>query len=798
MYVQVGHVVFPPELLSSRGETIGSAKRVKCEGSLGASLHSAEAISLAVSMGVQRILKGLGDGADVSDVFVDVKVDEERRGASFCFVRHFLSIAAAAPVGAPVPLPADFPLEGFERSIYSFDEIELQSPDGAYAMRLPVFREKRPVIIMPTSDSGGVERQAAGIGTDTQHPAAAGDETLLEKRVLVVGAGGIGCELLKVLVLYGFNNIDMFDLDTIDATNLNRQFLFCKNDVGESKSVTARKAILSWFSPPSHRQVPTIRAYHANIKDEMYDESFFSQFSIVLNALDNIGARQHVNRMCMRAGVPLIDSGTMGYNGQVQPIVYGRYECYDCHPKAANQQTVAVCTVHARPTTMVHCVHYAKELYERLFGDGQREGGDELAFVDDLLNQEGGCKDSVTKPDKGGLLKMAVALGRCLFIEKIEELLSMKSTWPTKPPLPIGNDVIDRVVDHFPQLMGSSTGDTLNVNRDNVMSVDEAISLFLDSFVRCALRSERCAFRKEDDDTIDFVAAVSNIRATMFHIFPQQSVEEIRTVAGKIVPAVATTNAIVAAGVVQQALRVLSLTNATHPVMEPKMIYVRKVPQERRRRLPLDPPGTVLEAGDGCARKMQNVSDLYLVHSAPPNPCNAKCIVCRNRHPTVQVYLDAQNITVGGFVRRVLSERLKMHEPSLFQGLNVLYEEGEYEALASTPLINLMKAIHSKPLDLLVDDLNHKVEWRVVVFHSDGCGQQSTDDGIVMEGLEAALALERALLEEVSTADEGDRPEESHPAESESPAKGNPTGACAVVFVHSDDDDENGDVVEIE
>lgn len=71
--------------------------------------------------------------------------------------------------------------------------------------------------------------------------------------------------------------------------------------------------------------------------------------------------------MCAKVYIPLIESGTMGYNGQVQPILYGKYECYDCRPKPPDTQTFAVCTIHARPTTMVHCVHFAKELYNTLF-----------------------------------------------------------------------------------------------------------------------------------------------------------------------------------------------------------------------------------------------------------------------------------------------------------------------------------------------------------------------------------------------------------------------------------------------
>ena len=55
-------------------------------------------------------------------------------------------------------------------------------------------------------------------------------------KLLMVGAGGIGCELLKNLVLSGFKDITVIDLDTIDVTNLNRQFLFHRRHVGMSKS----------------------------------------------------------------------------------------------------------------------------------------------------------------------------------------------------------------------------------------------------------------------------------------------------------------------------------------------------------------------------------------------------------------------------------------------------------------------------------------------------------------------------------------------------------------------------------
>lgn len=74
-----------------------------------------------------------------------------------------------------------------------------------------------------------------------------------------MGAGGIGCELLKSLVMTGFKHIEVIDLDTIDISNLNRQFLFTKEDVGKYKSEVARDAIKKRFPEVE------IKAYVGNV-----------------------------------------------------------------------------------------------------------------------------------------------------------------------------------------------------------------------------------------------------------------------------------------------------------------------------------------------------------------------------------------------------------------------------------------------------------------------------------------------------------------------------------------------------
>lgn len=139
---------------------------------------------------------------------------------------------------------------------------------------------------------------------------------LAQARILVVGAGGIGCELLKNLVLVGVGHIDIIDLDTIDLSNLNRQFLFSKTHIGKPKSLVAA-GTASHFNP-----LVDITPHHGNIKDtSKFGWEYFAQFDVVCNALDNLDARRWVNRMCIMTSVPLVESGTTGFKGQVQPII---------------------------------------------------------------------------------------------------------------------------------------------------------------------------------------------------------------------------------------------------------------------------------------------------------------------------------------------------------------------------------------------------------------------------------------------------------------------------------------------
>lgn len=187
----------------------------------------------------------------------------------------------------------------------------------------------------------------------------------------MVGAGGIGCELLKNLVLTGFGEIHVVDLDTIDLSNLNRQFLFRHEHIKKSKAyvcfgrpprvddLVANRVQVAKDAAQKFNPRVKIVAHHGNIKDKEFNVSWFRGYNVVFNALDNLDARRHVNKMCLAADIPLVESGTTGFNGQVQVIRKGVTACYDCTPKEA-PKSYPVCTIRSTPSQPIHCIVWAK------------------------------------------------------------------------------------------------------------------------------------------------------------------------------------------------------------------------------------------------------------------------------------------------------------------------------------------------------------------------------------------------------------------------------------------------------
>lgn len=686
--------------------------------------------------------------------------------------------------------------------------------------------------------------------------------------ILVVGAGGIGCEVIKTLALHGYTNLHLVDLDTVDGTNLNRQFLFDASSIGASKSFTTRSTIMRWrvwreCSPP-----PTIVAYHDDIKSPRFDRAFFNTSAAVLNALDNVSARQHVNRLCcslphtrvlqVHNGDPvclpplLIESGTMGYNGQVQPIVPGYSECYDCQASSPDTESFAVCSIHARPTRMVHCIHFAKELYEVLFGTRQSEmsnratGDDTTAAASSEVAERGESKselaylkewwvDAFTQhhstptneaEEAPALFHTAFALATHVFRDKIESLARMvSSSWPSGPPLSLfslpgmpaqeeeavrkASEAWMREVDRPTTLTtplwalvdGSPASQEADEGAEQAQwTAFHWLQLLLLATAQCVQHRvgshHSVPFQKEDDLSVAFVAAVSNLRALNFHL-PTASVEAVRGMAGRIVPAVVTSNAIAGATMVHQLdvfLRTMwsaPPTRGPHPLLSTLLqklstVYIRKFPLVcRRPRVQRD-----------GVKKL--AVERYTVHCIPldtlrvpitPEAWKASGMdgeattvgrVCRVCHPSHRLprlrfsgpHLSFDTCSLGTVLHillapPVLPSAAVFEAPTITFRERILYEAGEFEELAGMKLSELAtRSAHEphtvvgeapglptyasyRPLVFVLDALNHEVEWEIELHHTDENQSEKNDDGsagYTVEGVEEGVEQEQLIL----------------------------------------------------
>jgi len=185
-------------------------------------------------------------------------------------------------------------------------------------------------------------------------------------QILVVGAGGLGCEILKNLALCKVNNIFVIDLDTIELSNLNRQFLFRENDIGKYKSEVASSYI--------KKKYPNINIKSSTKKIQEFTDDFFRQFQLIIGGLDNLAARKFINEKIHdlvefdsnnnpipETIIPYIDGGTEGFRGQSRVIIPYKTSCFDCASDLTenDRNTYALCTIAETPRIPEHCIEYS-------------------------------------------------------------------------------------------------------------------------------------------------------------------------------------------------------------------------------------------------------------------------------------------------------------------------------------------------------------------------------------------------------------------------------------------------------
>lgn len=215
-------------------------------------------------------------------------------------------------------------------------------------------------------------------------------ERLKDIKTFMVGCGALGCELLKNFAMLGVacgpnGLITVTDGDRIEVSNLNRQFLFRKQHVKKSKSLTAAEAVkamnhsinveaLELLAAPDTEKnfddcfwIGTGRANPSGLPREDWSESD-GGLSFVVNALDNVKARKYVDSRCVYYHKALLESGTEGTKFNHQVVIPDQTVSYDeGEPDAPEGEAIPMCTLRNFPSTIVHCIEWARGQFEDLF-----------------------------------------------------------------------------------------------------------------------------------------------------------------------------------------------------------------------------------------------------------------------------------------------------------------------------------------------------------------------------------------------------------------------------------------------
>ena len=165
-----------------------------------------------------------------------------------------------------------------------------------------------------------------------------GQIKIKQAKVLVIGAGGLGCPVLQYLGAAGIGTIGIIDFDTIEIHNLHRQILFTTNDICKPKATTAAQKI--------NAANPNVCCI---VFDELLQESnaenIISQFDIVVDGSDNFLTRYLVNDVCVQLNKPLVYGSILKFEGQLAVFNYkGGKNLRDIYPEHPNPEDVPSCS----------------------------------------------------------------------------------------------------------------------------------------------------------------------------------------------------------------------------------------------------------------------------------------------------------------------------------------------------------------------------------------------------------------------------------------------------------------------
>ncbi|VEV59293.1 SUMO-activating enzyme subunit 2, putative [Plasmodium vinckei vinckei] len=482
-------------------------------------------------------------------------------------------------------------------------------------------------------------------------------ERLESMNILLVGAGGIGSEFLKTIITIGCKNIDIIDIDTIDITNLNRQFLFKKKDVKKHKSLVAKERALK------HRKDLNINAYTFDVCT--MKGSDISKYDYVINALDNIKARKYVNKLCITEKKVLIEAGSTGYNGQVYPIFSNETKCYNCEEKPKNK-TYAICTIRQTPSLPEHCVAWGKLIFETFFCKNDNET---LIDIKKHIEEESKKRNM----DKEEIIRF---IFNYLFHDTINELIALKKDYAIMPKPILFEENNNQESHNIEKSNQEKSGNNLKTNDNkigennsiqlssqNIWDKEKCIEMYVSTFNKLYKylnikkeTEEYLIFDKDDDDCINFITSLSNLRMINFSI-KQKSKFDIQSIAGNIIPAISSTNAIVAA---------FQAVQLVHVIEHFELLKEKETEQNENKKNEITLRDS--KAKHIWIKNVVNGNKIFsrgnIVNAENLEKPNPNCYVCQQQ--VINIYIKNFNdITLNSFVKEICMNELSFLNPFL-------------------------------------------------------------------------------------------------------------------------------------